>query len=617
MICSKCGKEIADGSKFCGFCGASTMPAAPVNPAAPIPEATPVAPVMPAPAAPVPEAVPVAPMAEAAPAAPVPEATPAAPVSETPVAPAPEAAPVTPAAEAPAAAPVPEATPAAPVSPTPVAPVPAATPVTPVNPTPVAPAFQTQTPVAPAQAAPAPAAKQPKKKGKGGLIAGIIAAVVVLVGGGLAAFFLFFGNPTGKIEKALGEGDVAQVVELYDKLKSDKDKDKADELILAYTQDIEEKFMNEEMDYDKASSELGELAKALGNNKSLNKRIARVEEINSSREEYKTAEDMVAGGKWKDYINAIEHYEAVSSDDEKYYDKAQDAIKDCKEQYKKAAIKEAESLVDAGDYDGALALLDEAYCVYYDNEISDKSYDILAAQSDALIQACIDEAQTAIAEGRYGDARKIIKDAMDEYNNDYRLQDVLSQIPTDNTLVGTWYMEYDLSNELADSMGDEFEGFDAELMLNLYFDFYEDGTMKMYADPEQFKDSFGTWQEKFIDFAINIIYDEFKASGISKKEADKMIKDGYGMTMKEYLVQLFDEAMDIDTLLEEMQVEAYYVLEGDRLGISEDGYNFSYDTIICDGETLEITSISEEELTSALAGMKYPLTLYRLHDTIE
>lgn len=599
MICSKCGKEIADGSKFCGFCGASTMPAAPVNPAAPIPEATPVAPVMPAPAAPVPEAVPVA------------------PVPETPVSPAPEAAPVTPVAEAPAAAPVPEATPAAPVMPTPVAPVSAATPVTPVNPTPVAPAFQAQTPVAPAQAAPAPAAKQPKKKGKGGLIAGIIAAVVVLIGGGLVAFFLFFGNPTGKIEKALGEGDVAQVVELYNKLKSDKDKDKADELILAYTQDIEEQFMNEEIDYDKASSELGELAKALADNKTLSKRIARVEEINSSREEYKIAEDMVASGKWKDYINAIEHYEAVSSDDEKYYDKAQDAIQDCKEQYKKAAIEEAESLVDAGDYDGALALLDEAYYVYYDYEFSEKSYEILAAQSDALIQECVDDAHTAIAEGRYGDARKIVKEAMDEYGYDYRLQDVLSQIPTDNTLVGTWYMEYDLSNELANSMGDEFEGFDAELMLNIYFEFNDDGTMKMYADPEQFKDSFGTWQEKFIDFAIDMIYEEFKAGGISKKEADKLINDEYGMTMKEYLVQLFDEEMDIDALLGEMQVEAYYVVEGDKLGISEDGYDFSYDTFSIDGDALIITSVSEEELTSALAGMKYPLTLYRLYDNIE
>lgn len=583
MICSKCGKEIADGSKFCGFCGASTMPAAPVSPAAPVPEATPVAPVMPATASPVPEAVP-----------------------------------GTPVAEAPAATPIPEATPAAPVMPTPVAPAPEAVPVTPVNPTPVAPAFQAQTPVTPVNPAPvAPVAPQPKKKGKGGLIAGIIAAVVILIGGGLAAFFLFFGNPTDKIEKALGEGDVAQVVELYNKLKSDKDKDTAEELILAYTEDVEEKFLNEEMDYGKASSELAELAKALEENKTLSKRIALVEEINSSREEYKTAEDMAATGKWKDYINAIEHYEAVSSDDEKYYDKAQEAIKDCKEQYKKAAIKEAESLVEAGDYDSALTLLDEAYCVYYDSELSDKSYDILSAQSDALIQACIDEAQTAIAEGRYGDARKIIKDAMDEYNNDYRLQDVLSQIPTDNTLVGTWYMEYDLRNELADSMGDEFEGFDAELMLNLYFDFYEDGTMKMYADPEQFKDAFGTWQEQFIDFAVNMIYDEFKASGISKKEADKMIKDEYGMTMKEYLAQLFAESMDIDALLGEMQVEGYYVLEGDQLGISEDGYNFSYDTITCDGETLVITSVSEEELTSALAGMNYPLTLYRLYDTIE
>ncbi|MBQ9136850.1 MAG: zinc ribbon domain-containing protein, partial [Lachnospiraceae bacterium] len=56
MICSNCGKEINDGSKFCIFCGGSQQTAAPV-------EATPVAPVAPVEAAPV---APVAPV-EAAP----------------------------------------------------------------------------------------------------------------------------------------------------------------------------------------------------------------------------------------------------------------------------------------------------------------------------------------------------------------------------------------------------------------------------------------------------------------------------------------------------------------------------------------------------------------------
>ena len=127
--------------------------------------------------------------------------------------------------------------------------------------------------------------EQPKKKGKAGLIIGIIASVIILIGGGLAAVFLLMGNPVEKVEKALDEGDVVQAMEYYDKLSSNKDKDKAEDLILAYTEEIEDEFMNEDLDYDSAISELERIAKTLDDNRVLEKRIDKVNKTNSLREE--------------------------------------------------------------------------------------------------------------------------------------------------------------------------------------------------------------------------------------------------------------------------------------------------------------------------------------------
>jgi len=75
MFCPHCGKEIADGSVFCGACGSSiTLQEAPVQPAqeaAPVQPAQEAAPVQPAqetaPVQPAQEAVPVQPAQAAAP----------------------------------------------------------------------------------------------------------------------------------------------------------------------------------------------------------------------------------------------------------------------------------------------------------------------------------------------------------------------------------------------------------------------------------------------------------------------------------------------------------------------------------------------------------------------
>ena len=239
-FCTNCGNQVKDTASFCAKCGAKLNPtpaAAPEAPAAPVAEAAP-APVAEPVAAPAPVAEP-APVVEPAPVAePVFEAAPA-PVAEPVAAPAVEPAPVAePVAEAapapvaePVAAPVAEPAPVAPVVAAAVAPEAAPAPApAPVEAAPVAAPVEAAPAAVPAPAPEAPAAAEPvpfeapsgpvptaapvtaaepaepKKKGKGGLIAvfigvgvlalGLIAAGVVLIlNGG------FGGNILERIEK--------------------------------------------------------------------------------------------------------------------------------------------------------------------------------------------------------------------------------------------------------------------------------------------------------------------------------------------------------------------------------------------------------------------------------
>ena len=176
MFCKNCGKEIADGSKFCTQCGyrldvtpdvpgvPAEQPAAPVAPVAeqPVVQEVPVTPVAPVAEQPVVQeapVTPVAPMAEQSVVQEVP-VTPVAPVAEQPVVQEAPVTPVAPVAEQPVVQEVP-VTPVAPVQ----QPVAQAAPVPPVAPVPAAPVAQ----------------EKPKKKKTGKIVLAIVGAVVIAV----------------------------------------------------------------------------------------------------------------------------------------------------------------------------------------------------------------------------------------------------------------------------------------------------------------------------------------------------------------------------------------------------------------------------------------------------
>ena len=675
MFCRKCGKEINNTSRFCPFCGTPVvMPAAPAPVADPEPAApasAPVeapaaaeaaAPVMEAPAA---EAVPAAEVpAEAAPEAPVVE-TPAEAAPEAPVAEAPaEAAPEAPAAEAPAeaapeapvaeantAAPAPEAVPtmaapATPVQPAPAQPMMNQAPVQPapaqpmMNQAPVQPApaqpMMNQAPVQPAPAqpmggqpypqpgAPVPPAYSPipadkpekKKKGKAGVVIAIILIVLLLAGGAAAAYFFIFASPAKKISKAIEAGNMETVTELYEKVNSEKDKDQIKSELLTYVQTLEDNYLAEEITYEDAIRTMEDLRDVVFTDGEIEDIMHMVSKIHDSRENFAKAEKLAATGTWKDYYDAIGYYEEVVSDDTLYYDKAQDAIANCKTECISAAEAEADGYIADGDYDAAVSFLEDAYYDTGYNELYDKMDQVKADMKDALLEKAIENAKAEVAAGNYTEARSIINNAKEDYGYDSRFDDILAGIPVDTSLVGKWKLEYDMNDIIAETVGEDMDNFDSEFYVTFIFEFTEDGICRLSLDEDSFVKSFDSWKDDLLDYLIDMALEEYISDGsMTKKEFEKAFKSTYGMTLKEYFSEMLDEELDVSELLDETETEMKYYVEGDKLYLVDDTDTEDYyENFYIEGDTLVLGgdgSLSEAEI---LPGLSYPLQLTKVVD---
>ena len=673
MFCRKCGKEINNTSRFCPFCGTPVvMPAAPVpvtdpEPAAPAsatveaPAAAEVAvPVMEAPAA---EAAPEAPAvetpAEAAPEAPVAEApaeaAPEAPAAEAPAAEAPaaeapaeaapeapvaeapaEAAPEAPVAEAPAEA-APEAVPAMAAPATPVQPAPAQPTMNqaPVQPAPAQP-MMNQAPVQPAPAqpmggqpypqpgAPVPPAYSPipadkpekKKKGKAGVVIAIILIVLLLAGGAAAAYFFIFASPAKKISKAIEAGNMETVTELYEKVNSEKDKDQIKSELLTYVQTLEDNYLAEEITYEDTIRTMEDLRDVVFTDGEIEDIMHMVSKIHDSRENFAKAEKLAATGTWKDYYDAIGYYEEVVSDDTLYYDKAQDAIANCKTECISAAEAEADGYIADGDYDAAVSFLEDAYYDTGYNELYDKMDQVKADMKDALLEKAIENAKAEVAAGNYTEARSIINNAKEDYGYDSRFDDVLASIPVDTSLVGKWKLEYDMNDIIAETVGEDMDNFDSEFYVTFIFEFTEDGICRLSLDEDSFVKSFDTWKDDLLDYLIDMALEEYISDGsMTKKEFEKAFKSTYGMTIKEYFSEMLDEELDVSELLDETETEMKYYVEGDRLYLVDDTDTEDYyENFYIEGDTLVLGgdgSLSEAEI---LPGLSYPLQLIKVVD---
>lgn len=170
-------------------------------------------------------------------------------------------------------------------------------------------------------------------------------------------------------------------------------------------------------------------------------------------------------------------------------------------------------------------------------------------------------------------------------------------------IVGTWELDYDMGDALAESMGEEFADFDSSLEITLLFEFDKDGEYVLSADEDEFKDNFEKWVDDFSVFGANYMYDMYYEMGYSKEDVDAMMIESYGMDVEEMLRSTFEEEMDLDALLADMVTEGEYEIDGDILSMDGDEYEISIS-----GNKMTMDSEDEDEI---VPGLSFPLELKR------
>lgn len=163
-------------------------------------------------------------------------------------------------------------------------------------------------------------------------------------------------------------------------------------------------------------------------------------------------------------------------------------------------------------------------------------------------------------------------------------------------LVGTWRCEMDLTGILEESLAGADEMF-AELadftpvIIVLYADFKEDGTVAIYADEQQADEAF----EKLLDEFV-VVLEEYMVEQIYEQTGMQMtieeILELTGLNIKEELEKLGLENLSKE-MCKEMAQEGKYKAENGKLHISDSVvHNIDpavYETYVLDGDVLTLT----------------------------
>ncbi len=178
-------------------------------------------------------------------------------------------------------------------------------------------------------------------------------------------------------------------------------------------------------------------------------------------------------------------------------------------------------------------------------------------------------------------------------------------------LVGSWEMSYDMEEVIVEGMGPGYEDFESEFVIDLVFEFNEDGTMKMYADKESIEKSLDAWIDDFVVYGTEMIYEEADAMGVSREEQDEAIQSTFGYAnVEEYMRSEMNASLSADDLADSILSEGKYKVVGDKLFMATDGEDLDsvgYDTFEIKGDTLTFTTEDGDD-EEILPGLDYPFS---------
>ena len=170
-------------------------------------------------------------------------------------------------------------------------------------------------------------------------IAAVVAFLALVVVGGIGGFYyLGIVKPFNDTKEAINAGDIETVVDLYDNLKRNSDKEFVKDEMLKYFENSVLDFKYERIAYEDVESRYRKLGKEiLKSNEKAESLMEEADKLNDSKKNFMKAKEYY---EQEDYQAAIECYENVWDEDSNY-DAARKAIEECTELQKKAMAAQA------------------------------------------------------------------------------------------------------------------------------------------------------------------------------------------------------------------------------------------------------------------------------------
>ena len=193
--------------------------------------------------------------------------------------------------------------------------------------------------------------------------------------------------------------------------------------------------------------------------------------------------------------------------------------------------------------------------------------------------------------GDYQDSEALAEECFDAAE---LLESELNSEDLQNAILGTWIMNITLTEEMLQTEGANIE----DLPMNLTFDEYGECTL-FFSD-----ESIQIFEEKMLAAAVEVMYTQMEAEGVSRDELDELFESYYGVNVADYLKQALAEA-DVMSMLAELEEIHDYEVEDGMLII--DGTAM---TVEINGDKLTISDCEDDDFWSAL-GLKMPIVMER------
>ena len=157
------------------------------------------------------------------------------------------------------------------------------------------------------------------------------------------------------------------------------------------------------------------------------------------------------------------------------------------------------------------------------------------------------------------------------------------------TIIGKWNCEMNIGEAMnlymEEATGSSDLTTDADLRMNIIFEFEDANKLQMTIEVNE--DDFKKYIEELCDKMIDYLYDTLAAQGVSESDVDALIQMQYGMTMREYVDENMETAMD-DALDQITNTSTMYYKLDEEAGVI-------------------YTAETEEELEEKAEGFEYKL----------